>query len=120
MASGPAAPTIRVELTPYSAFAATPAYQVQAELDTGLETVVVFGLRRHLVVPDPSDELFTVPTGGRGRLDLISQKFYGTPELGAAIADCNPSLDPMIDPQVGQVIAVPTRSRLAALGIASL
>jgi hypothetical protein len=120
MATNPEPPTIRVELTDYSMFATTPAYQVQAELDTGKETVVVFGLRRNVVVPDPSDELFTVPSGGARRLDLISQKHYGTPSLWDAILDCNPGLDPLTGPEVADVIAVPTRLRLASLGLLSI
>ena len=110
-------PTVRVELVPFSMFAATPAYQIPAELDSGTENVVVFGLKRNAVVPDPSDSLFTVPAGGQGRLDLVSQKFYGTPELWESIANCNPSLDPMIGPEAGSIIQVPARLRLASLGI---
>lgn len=109
--------SIRVELVPYSMFAATPAYQIDAEVDGATQTVAVFGLKRDLVVPDPTDILFTVPTGGQGRLDLISQKLYGTPELWWAIARCNPDMDPMIGPSVAQVIQVPTKLRLATLGI---
>lgn len=110
-------PAVRVELAPYSQFTATPAYQIEAELDTGVESVVVFGLRRDSVVPDPSDILFTVPPGGGGRFDLISQKHYGTPELGLTIARCNPEIDPMIGPDVGSIIRVPTSARLASLGV---
>jgi hypothetical protein len=109
--------SIRVELVPYSMFGATPAYQINAEVDGSSQTVAVFGLRRDAVVPDPSDVLFAVPTGGGGRLDLISQKLYGTPELWWVIARCNPEMDPMIGPEIGQVIQVPTKLRLASLGI---
>ena len=77
---------------------------------------MVFGLKRDSVVPDTSDVLYTVPTNGGGRLDLISQKFYGTPELWWAIAQCNPSMDPMIGPAVTDIIRVPTRQRLASIG----
>jgi len=110
-------PTVRVELVPYSMFTATPAYQIQAELDTGKENVVVFGLKRDPVVPDPTDILFTVPARGGGRFDLISQKFYSTPELWWAVSRCNPELDPMIGPEVGSIIRVPSRLRLASLGV---
>jgi hypothetical protein len=108
---------VRVELVPYSMFTATPAYQIETELDTGKENVVVFGLKRDPVVPDPTDILFTVPPGGGGRFDLISQKFYGTPELWWAISRCNVELDPMVGPDVGSIIRVPTRLRLASLGV---
>ncbi len=113
-------PPVRVELTAYSMYAATPTYQIPAELDTGKENVVVFGLMRAAVVPDPSDMLFPVPAGGGGRLDLISQKFFGTPELNWAIALCNPGLDPMMGPNVSDEIQIPTRLRLANLGILSV
>ena len=109
--------SIRVELVPYSMFGATPAYQVEAEVDDQTQTVAVFGLKRDLVVPDPTDVLFTVPTGGGGRLDLISQKLYGTPELWWAIARCNPGMDPMIGPGIADVIRVPTKLRLSSLGV---
>lgn len=112
--------SIRVELTPYSMFAATPAYQIDAEVDGSEQTVAVFGLKRDLVVPDASDFLFTVPTGGGGRLDLISQKFYGTPSLWWAIARCNPGMDPMIGPNIADVIQVPTKLRLASLGVLNI
>jgi hypothetical protein len=111
------AASIRVELTPYSMFGATPAYQIEAQIDDSEQTVAVFGLKRDAVVPDLSDILYTVPTGGGGRLDLISQKFYGTPDLWWAISRCNVTMDPMIGPNIGDVIRVPTRLRLAALGI---
>lgn len=108
---------IRVELVPYSMFGATPAYQIDAEIDGTEQTLAVFGLKQSTVVPDPTDTLFTVPPGGEGRLDLISQKLYGTPELWWAVTQCNPGMDPMIGPNVGDVIQVPTKLRLAALGI---
>jgi hypothetical protein len=113
--------TVRAELPKYSMFSATPTYQVQAEVDTGdVETVVVFGLKRDVVVPHPSDIQFTVPAAGGGRLDLVSQKFYSTPDLFWAISRCNPALDPMLGPNVAEVISVPTRLRLASLGILSV
>lgn len=111
------AASIRVQLVPYSMFAGTPAYQIQAEVDGSEQNVAVFGLKRNVVVPDPTDTLFTVPTGGEGRLDLISQKLYGTPELWWAIADCNPGMDPVVGPNIADVIQVPTKLRLASLGI---
>lgn len=98
-------------------FGATPAFQIQAEVDGATQNVAVFGLLQDIVVPDPSDEQFTVPPGGQGRLDLISQSLYGTPELWHAIARCNPGMDPLIGPNVADVIQVPTRLRLAGLGI---
>jgi hypothetical protein len=104
---------IRIELPAYSMFSSTAAYQLAID---GVN-VALFGLRQSPVVPDLTDIQFTVPVGGTGRLDKIAQKFYDTPELAWAIADCNPGMDPMVDPHVGEVISVPTRQRLATLGI---
>ncbi len=98
-------------------FAGTSAFQIQAVVDGATQNVAVFGLKRDVVVPDPSDVQFTVPTGGGGRLDLISQSLYGTPELFHVIARCNPGMDPMVGPNVADVIQVPTKLRLASLGI---
>jgi len=109
--------SVRVELTPYSQYSSTPAYQIQAEIDGTSQTVAVFGLKQNAVVADPTDIMYTVPTGGGGRLDLISQKLYGTPSLWWVIAQCNPEMDPVIGPNVADVIQVPTKLRLAALGI---
>jgi len=108
---------IRVELPSYSMFSATPAYQIQATVDGSTDNIAVFGLRRPQVVPDATDIRFTVPVGGENRLDKISQKFYDTPLLATVIADCNPGLDPMNGPAVADIINIPTRQRLATLGI---
>ena len=118
--TGPVTPPIRVELPAFSQFTATPTYQIQAELDSGKENVVVFGLKQDAIVPDPSDILFSVPGRGQGRLDLVSQHFYGTPELWWAIAQCNPGMDPFIGPAVMEVIRVPSKNRLATLGVLSV
>lgn len=117
MVTAATAASIRVELPAYSMFSSTPAYQIQAEVDESLQTIAVFGLKINAVVPDPTDTLFTVPTGGEGRLDLISQKFYGVPDLWWVIANCNPAMDPMVGPNVADIIQVPTKLRLASLGI---
>jgi hypothetical protein len=118
--TGQETPSIRVELPAFSQFTSTTTYQIPAELDSGKENVVVFGLKRDAIVPDPSDIMFTVPGRGRGRLDLVSQHFYGTPELWWAIAQCNPGMDPFIGPEVTQVIRVPAKNRLATLGVLSV
>lgn len=114
-------PRIRVELVNYSMFADTPVYDnIEETIDGVKQKVVVFGLKRDVVVPDPTDIVFTVPQGGQHRLDLISQKFYGTPELWWAISRCNPSIDPLVGPLAGDNIRVPTRLRLATLGVTNV
>lgn len=87
----------------------TPVYEVGGE--------VVFGLLKDSVVPDASDELYVVPTAGAGRLDLISDHVYGTPELWWVIARVNNIADPFIGPSTAQELRIPTRARLVNLGL---
>jgi len=99
----------RIELPPYSMFAATPPYSVDG--------VIVFGLMVDVVVPDPSDELWPVPPTANGRLDLLSETFYGTAELWHVLACVNNWPDALVGFPPGMIIRVPTKARLAAEGI---
>ena len=99
----------RVELPAYSMFATTPVYRVGEDL--------VFGLMKPTVLPDGTDDLYPVPSGGEGRLDLLSTHFYGTPQLWWVLAAVNNILDALIGPSTGDVLRVPTRSRLVSLGV---
>jgi len=102
-------------------FSATPAYEgIDAEIEGSRQKVIVFGLMADAVVPDPSDVLYTVPQAGEGRLDLISQQFYGTPELWWVVAIVNNLIDPLVGFVTGQTIRVPKRERLASEGILSV
>jgi hypothetical protein len=99
----------RIELPPYSMFTSTPIYEVDG--------VIVFGLMSEAVVADPTDEVWPVPPAGVPRLDLLSDSFYGTPELYWVLAEVNTELDPLVGIPAGTKIRVPTKERLAALGI---
>jgi hypothetical protein len=99
----------RIELPAYSMFATTPVYDVDGD--------IVFGLMADVVVPDLSDQLFVVPLAGVNRLDLISDEFYGTPSLWWVIARVNNVQDAIVAVPVGTVIRVPTKDRLASLGV---
>lgn len=111
----------RIELPPFSMFSATPVYDgVEAEIEGERQKIIVFGLMVEAVVPAASDVLYTVPQAGEGRLDLISQQFYGTPELWWAVAVVNDLRDPLIGFEAGQTIRVPTKERLASIGILSV
>ena len=102
-------------------FSATPAYEgVEAEIEGSRQKVIVFGLMVDAVVPDASDLLYTVPQAGEGRLDLISQQFYGTPELWWVIAVVNNQLDPLVGFSVNETIRIPKKERLASNGILSV
>jgi len=102
-------------------FSATPAYDgVEAEVEGSRQKVIVFGLMVDAVVPDATDVLYTVPQAGEGRLDLVSQQFYGTPELWWVIAMVNNLLDPLVGFTVGQTVRVPRKERLASEGLLSV
>jgi hypothetical protein len=102
----------RIELPAYSMFATTPVYEVDGN--------VVFGLMKDVIVPDPSDELFVVPQAAVNRLDLVSNEFYGTPQLWWVIARVNNVLDPLVGLPQGTTIRVPTKARLASEGVLSV
>lgn len=97
-------------------FPVTPIYESQADG----ENVIVFGLLQDVIVPDPSDTVFTVPIAGVHRLDLISQNFYGVPDFWWVIARVNNILDPLVGIANGTRIRVPTKSRLAQEGLLSV
>ncbi len=99
----------RIALTPYSMFAKTPVYEVDSN--------VVFGLQIPVVVPNTTDIVYTVPTTGEFRLDLISTQFYSVPDLWWVIASVNNIVDPLVSVPVGTAIRVPTRARLASEGV---
>lgn len=100
----------RIELPQYSMFVKTPIY------DLGGDTVV-FGLMQPAVVADDTDELWVMPSAGVPRLDLLSNDFYGVPDLWWVIASVNNILDPLVSVPTGTAIRVPTKTRLSAEGI---
>jgi len=106
----------RVQLPPFSMFPLTPIYESQADG----EDVIVFGLLQDVIVPDPTDIVFTMPVAGAVRLDLISQNFYGVPDLWWVIARVNDLLDPLVGIATGTRIRVPTKARLAQEGLLSV
>lgn len=90
-------------------FSDTPVYEVDGN--------IVFGMLLDPVVPDPTDTVYKVPSVGAGRLDEISNYFYGTPHLWWVIARVNEINDALVGPSVNDQLRIPTRDRLAALGI---
>lgn len=91
-------------------FAKTPIY------DLGGDNIT-FGLMEPAVVPDATDEIWAVPTAGVPRLDLLSNDFYGTPQLWWVLASVNNILDPLVSVPESTKIRVPTKERLSAEGI---
>jgi len=100
---------MRAELVQHSMFMNTPLYGVDGE--------VVAGLQRPPAIEDPSDLVYVVPTAGVNRFDLVSQLFYGTPDLWWLIAEVNNIIDPLVGVAAGTVIRVPTRDRMSKEGM---
>lgn len=98
-----------VERAPYSMFSKTPVYSVNGE--------TVHGLMQDPVVPDASDDMFTVKDVEGSRLDTISENFYGTPQLWWVLARVNNIQDPMLGVRQGTKIRIPLKSRLATNGV---
>jgi hypothetical protein len=99
----------RIELPPYSMFAKTSVYEVGGE--------VVFGLRRQVVVPDATDILIKMPSAGVYRLDLIADQYLGMADLWWVIAEINNMPDPLVTVDINTELRIPTRERLASLGV---
>ena len=93
-------------------FAKTPVYEVGSD--------VVFGLQVPVIVPNTTDLVYTVPTPGEFRLDLISTQFYGVPDLWWVIAAVNDIGDPLVGVPAGTLIRIPSKDRLASEGILSV
>lgn len=94
----------KVQLPSLSMFSKTPVYDVGG--------TVVFGLQQPVVLPAVGDQIFTVSLPTENRLDLISHRFYGTPQLWWAIAQVNNLVDVFLDIPVGTQLRIPRRSRL--------
>jgi hypothetical protein len=65
----------------------------------------------------PKDMYFTVTSGVESRLDLVSYKFYQTPELWWVLADVNQIFFPAEELTVGTVLRIPSKTTLITMGI---
>jgi len=67
--------------------------------------------RGHFVPPEidekNSDTFITIKSKDNGRLDLLANQYYGTPELWWAIALVNNIFDPTYGVETGTVIRIP-------------
>ena len=61
------------------------------------------------------DSFYTVEPGLEGRMDLISNKFYGTPFLWWVIAEVNHISNPM-KVEAGVILRIPYMSNLYSIG----
>ena len=103
----------RVQLPQFSMWSETPIYEVPI----ANENTVVFGLMQDVVVPDPTDTIYTVTPQGVARLDLLAHNFYGVPDLWWVLARVNGIIDPLVGAPVGTVLRIPRKDRLAQLGV---
>lgn len=103
----------RINLPAFSMFSTTPVYDLGAD-------GIVFGLMHPSVVPDDTDQLWIVPPAGVPRLDLLSNDFYGVPNLWWVLASVNNIIDPLISVPEGTAIRVPTKERLSSEGILNI
>jgi hypothetical protein len=94
----------KLQLKQNSAFSNTPVYQVGSD--------VVFGLRRTVIPPDPTDFIVQVTQGLIGRLDLIAYEVYGSVELWWVIAEANQIVDPLTEVTLGYELIMPTANRV--------
>lgn len=71
-------------------FINTPVFRV--------DDTIVFGLRQPAAFKANTDSTITVPAQYAGRLDTISNMFYGSPDFWWAVADLNDLVDPFLTP----------------------
>ena len=69
------------------------------------------------VLPSPADNYYTVTAPFEGRLDLISYRYYNTPELWWVLAEVNGLFFVPEDVVVGLILRIPSYTTLATLGI---
>lgn len=64
----------------------------------------------------PADQYHTISSLDVGRLDLVSYKYYQTPELSWVLAEANEIFFPPEDMQEGDVLRIPDKTGLILLG----
>jgi hypothetical protein len=75
-------------------------------LDTNSKEFLI--LRNTLVIPESESDIFlTIEGRFKKRIDLVSQKAYGRPDLGWVIADINNIREPLFDLTVGTELRIP-------------
>ena len=69
------------------------------------------------IPPSPSDQYITVDEAIAGRIDLISYRYYRTPELWWVIAEANALFFPPEDLIIGMILRIPSITTLTSLGL---
>jgi len=67
---------------------------------------------RTIFIKDPTDRVYVVEQIYEGRLDNISNAFYGEPRYWWIIAQFNNILDPSTEIITGRILLIPTKDRL--------
>ena len=67
---------------------------------------------RTIFAKDPTDRVYVVEPIYEGRLDNISNAFYGEPRYWWVIAQFNNILDPSTEIITGRTLLIPTKDRL--------
>lgn len=68
------------------------------------------------VPPHPSDFLYTLPEHEVARPDLVSYRFYATPNWYWVILYCNDITDPFEGMHAGMILRVPDAKRILNIG----
>ena len=108
---------MNVPLPPYSMWTKTKFRLRKVTVDGEEHKTYLPALMVRCVSRDPSDQVYVVTARTAGRLSLISQKFYGVPDLWWVISQVNYCNDPLLGFPVGTRLAIPTSARLAAEGV---
>jgi hypothetical protein len=69
------------------------------------------------IPPSPTDFYVTVNQAVEGRLDLLSYRYYNTPELWWVLAEVNGIFFPPDDLKIGMVLRIPSFTSIASLGL---
>ena len=90
-----------------SMWADTPIYSVDGTLQ--------FGLMVTAILPDSTDQSYTITQQSENNLQGIASSLYGNPQLWWTIAELNNMVDPLADAPAGTILRVATLSRINAL-----
>ena len=88
-------------------FSATPIYNVGG--------TVTFGLLRPAILPDSTDQSFTVTQQNANNLQAVATTLYGNPQLWWVIAELNSMVDPLTESPAGTVLRVATQERVNSI-----
>ena len=99
--------------------------QVRMTLDLGSESrysdtpvfiaegrLILSTFNRPTFTPAIENKRYTVTGATQNRLDVISQKFYGTPQLWWLIAFANNIIDPFTEVTAGIRLVIPPREEV--------